>query len=50
MNEWVVDERAPCDEWREMGDTGYCKNCGGQQAAHEPWLSLLFALMRRADA
>ena len=44
-----IDDREPCDDWQEEGDTGYCKNCGGQQVAHEPWLSRAFGFLRRID-
>lgn len=43
-----IDERPPCKEWVEYDDTGYCANCGGPQAVHEPWIHYLFDLMEKA--
>ncbi len=44
---FVIDDRPPCEAWEEEGDTGYCKNCGGQQIVHEPWLSQTFDWMEK---
>ena len=40
--QWEIDNRPPCQEWEEEGDTSYCKNCGAQQAVHEPWIHAIF--------
>jgi len=43
-----IDEREPCEQWEELDDTGYCKNCGGQQIVHRPWIDAVFDWMEAA--
>ena len=45
---FAIDKRPPCQEWVEMDNTGYCANCGGQKAVHEPWIHQLFDMMEKA--
>lgn len=42
-----IDDREPCEDWQEEGDTGYCKNCGGEFLTHEPWLTRIFDWMEK---